>query len=56
MYIAKKDFRINNKCYFSIRQGDVLCGIYNEDEWTLVYNEENHEKFGFVPTNYLTSI
>ena len=57
MYITIKDFRmINNKIYFPIRQGDILCSVYEKDGWNLVYDECNPKKFGFVPSNYIQLI
>ena len=56
MYMVVKDFRINNKCYFPIRQGDIVCSVHEEKGWNLVYEEERPHKFGFVPNNYLQII
>ena len=57
MYMANKDFRIyNNKCYFPLRQGDIVCSVYEEGGWLLVYEEDKPKKFGFAPGNYLQVI
>ena len=55
--MANKDFRIyNNKCYFPLRQGDIVCSVYEEGGWLLVYEEDKPKKFGFAPGNYLQVI
>lgn len=56
MYIAMKDFRPKDRNYFPMRQGDILCSVYELKGWRLVYVEENPKKFGFVPDNYLNVI
>ena len=56
MHMAVKDFRINDKCYFKMRQGDIVCSVHTEGGWKLVYEEEKPKRFGFVPVSYLQSI
>lgn len=56
MYIALKDFRLPDKNYFPLRQGDVVCSVAASGGWYFVYKEENPKKFGFVPGNYLNII
>lgn len=56
MYIALKDFRLPDKNYFPLRQGDVVCSVAALGGWYFVYKEENPKKFGFVPGNYLNII
>lgn len=56
MYIAIKDFRVSDKNYFPLRQGDVVCCVSTEKGWYFVYKEENPKKFGFCPGNYLNLI
>ena len=57
MHIALKDFRPkNNRNYFAIRQGDIVCSVYEQKGWYLVYHEDNPKKFGFAPKNYLNMI
>lgn len=54
--MAVKDFRINNRVYFSLRQGDIVCAVHEENGWRLVYEEDKPRKFGFAPGNYLQLI
>lgn len=56
MYIALKDFRLPDKNFFPLRQGDVVCSVATVQGWYFVYREENPKKFGFVPGNYLNII
>jgi hypothetical protein len=56
MHMAVKDFRINDKCYFKMRQGDIVCSVHEESGWKLVYEEDKPKRFGFVPADYLQSI
>ena len=56
MYIAIKDFRLNDKNYYNLRQGDVVCCVTSTKGWYLVYSEENPKKYGFCPGNYLNII
>ena len=55
--MAIKDFRINdNRVYFSLRQGDIVCSTFETKGWRLVYEEDKPRKFGFVPGDYLQII
>ena len=56
MYIAIKNFRIANKNYFPLTQGDIVCSVYETKGWKLVYNEGNPQKFGFCPAKFLNII
>ena len=56
MYIAVKDFRPKNRNYFPMRQGDIVCSVYEKKGWFLVYYEDNPKKYGFAPENYLSII
>lgn len=56
MYIAVKDFRPKDRNYFPMRQGDIVCSVYERKGWYLVYYEDNPKKFGFAPGNYLNII
>lgn len=56
MYIAVKDFRPKDRNYFPMRQGDIVCSVYEKKGWNLVYYEDNPKKFGFAPGNYLNII
>jgi len=47
-YIAKSTALATNKDEFSIKQGDVLCGVFWKGQYVLVYKEDLPQKFGFV--------
>jgi hypothetical protein len=56
IYIGIKDFRVNDKNYYPLRQGDLVCCVITLKGWYLVYQENNPQKYGFCPGNYLNLI
>ena len=40
----------------AVRQGEVVCSVYENKGWVFVYKDDEPKKFGFVPLNYLNDI
>lgn len=56
MYISVDDYRARDKNYISLRQGDIVCSVYEIQGWSLVYFEDNPKKYGFFPSMYLSLV
>ena len=56
MYIVVQDYRVKDKNYISLRQGDIVCAVHEIAGWSFVYFEENPRKYGFFPTDFLNLI
>ena len=56
MYISQQDFRGPDRNYLTVRQGDIVCAVMQQEAWAFVYLEHNPKKFGFVPALFLALI
>lgn len=56
MYIAVKDFKLQDRNFFALKQGDVVCSVAKVKEWLFVYKENKPQKFGFCPQSCLNLI